>query len=230
MNNRQTDRISGGADINDVKSMIEANRINERFASYNLFSYFFLALPNEEFVNKVLNLHFENAGDEESQRGVELIRQYIVNCRVKTLAAVFQELSIDRTQLLRGLTENGPRPPYESVYLKLQSAEVMGSLNTFYAQANYGVSKDIHESGEQIGIELSFMRELCRQELKARNEGACREAMAGIRRLQRDFLYQHLGRWAGLFASEMIEFSKTDFYKGVGFLLQDFIIEEMAGI
>ncbi len=27
------------------------------------------------------------------------------------------EISVDRTYLLRGLSQNGPRPPYESVYV-----------------------------------------------------------------------------------------------------------------
>lgn len=208
----------------------QLDRATERLASYNLFSYFFLALPDEEFVRKIMSLEFEQREDQKGQRGIELIRQYILNSRLKILAAVLQELSIDRTRLLRGLTEDGPRPPYESLYLELPPADVISSLNTFYAKVDCGVSNDTHESSEQIGIELNFMRELCARELTALQEDSSRVEISVISQLQQDFLGRHLGRWAGLFAEEMLKYAQTDFYRGVGSLLKDFISEEMTNL
>lgn len=206
----------------------QLDRVQERLASYNLFSYFFLALPDEEFVRNILGLQLEQLIEVESQQGIKLIRKYITGCRVKSSEAVLQELAIDRTHLLRGIAVDGPRPPYESLYLKESPQDTMGSLNTFYYQENYTVSQEIHESSEYLGIELSFMKELCSKELFALQENNSEEKLEDIRRLQQDFLARHLGRWAGLFAKEMIKTAKTDFYRGLGYLLQDFIAEEMA--
>lgn len=205
----------------------QLERTKERLASYNLFSYLFLALPNEEFVQKIFNVQLDKIVNDQSQRGIRLILEYITNSRIKTLAAVLQELAIDRTQLLRGLTQDGPRPPYESLYRRKSPQETISSLNTFYARENYGVSQDIHESSEYIGVELSFMRELCAKELTALQEKESEQEIDTINRLQQDFLDQHLGKWAGLFGEEMIEYAKTDFYRGVGFLLKDFMAEEI---
>lgn len=203
-------------------------RVQERLASYNLFSYLFLTLPDEEFVRSIFDIQLGQLIEIEGQQGIKLIKGYITSCQFKSTDAVLQELAIDRTHLLRGITKDGPLPPYESLYLRESPQDTIGSLNIFYYQENFTVSNDIHESSEYLGIELSFMKELCSKELSALQESHSEGKLEYIKYLQQDFLTHHLGRWAGLFAEEMIKSARTDFFRGLGYLLQDFIAEEMT--
>lgn len=204
---------------------MERELLVQRIESYKFFSYLFLTLPDAEFVDKILAL---NMGDVDSQdEGSSLLQQYILASQEKDKAALITELGVDRTQLLRGLTQEGPRPPYESLYIKAAPQDTIGNLNVTYVQSGYGVSKDVNESSEYIGVEINFMQILCEQELAALNVGAA-EDIAAAQTKQMDFFGRHLGLWAVGFAEEMVKFARTDFYRASAMLLRDFILDEEA--
>lgn len=213
----------------EVKSLLYS-----RLESYRFLSYIFLALPDKDFVTKILNIKldkFESEEDIEEDviKGTELIKSYILANRIITLDTVLTELSVDRTQLLRGLSEEGPRPPYESVFLKKNPQDVLGELAEIYAKVNYGLYNEIQESPEQIGMELSFMAELCEKEKYALEVNDNLERKSS-NNLQQEFLKNHLGRWALIYADEMKRFARTDFYRGIALLLKGFIISELNNL
>ncbi|MBR3258796.1 MAG: molecular chaperone TorD family protein, partial [Eggerthellaceae bacterium] len=94
-----------------------------------------------------------------------------------------------------------------------------------YKASGLGISEATRESPEYLGCEMGFMLELCLRE-QAAIETADPVAAAHAHTAQADFFVGHLGRWAGKYASAMVESARTGFYKGVGFLLADFIEEE----
>lgn len=203
-----------------------------RLESYHLLAFFFLALPDQEFVVKVMNAGFDQSFKEEIIgsdvfRGFQLLEKFILANKLKTLDAVLLDISIDRTQLLRGLSEEGPRPPYESVYLQKPPQKVLAELIKMYGQADYAVRLEGHESPEQIGIELSFMAELCQKEkVILEKDGEESEELQKVRTLQANFMQNHLGKWSDLYADEMYKFARTDFYRGVALILKGFLTEE----
>jgi TorA maturation chaperone TorD len=202
----------------------DVNITRHRLESYRLLSGIFLTLPDEALVTNLLHVHMQ---ESLQSPGMQQIADYIKRGQSSTVQSVLQELASDRTRLFRGISEDGPLPPYESSYLNQPPQDIIGGLNRFYARINYGVSNDLKESPEQIGVEFSYMQVLCEKELKALEKDLLDEADE-YRRLQESFLKQHLGRWAGLFAQEMERHAQTDFYRGIALLIQELIREELA--
>ena len=202
----------------------DVNIVKHRLGSYRFLSSIFLTLPDEAVVANLLRFRTEQPVESP---GMQQIEGYIKQSQSNTLKSVLQELATDRARLLRGIAEGGPRPPYESLYLGQPPQEIIGGLNQFYARIDYGVSKDVKESPEQIGVEFSYMQALCEKELEALESGLLNEADE-YSRLQESFLKQHLGRWAGLYAQEMEQHAQTDFYRGIALLIQELMQEELA--
>ena len=73
------------------------------------------------------------------------------------------------------------------------------------------------------------MKELCSLELEAAQNGDTAEAEKH-RNMQKLFFKEHLGRWGGALGREMIKMAKTDFYRAVGYVLEDFIDEEKEAL
>ena len=177
-----------------------------RADSYNFFASIFLNLPDEEFIHKIRALKLSGTN------ALDLWEKYINESVNLSDGEMLQEILIDRTYLIRGLSQEGPRPPYESLYMGGAFKEILSSINVFYARNNYIVSPEVREPGDYIGIELSFMKALCLD--------------GEICALQKEFYQKHLGRWAQDCAKEIIRFAKTGFYKSIGQMLLEFIAEE----
>lgn len=197
----------------------------DRLENYNFFSYMFLTLPNHAFVNKILGLNFEQISSNET--GVEYIKRYAKSCAVRMLSEVLKDLLIDRTRLLRAVSEDGCPPPYESLYVKRPPQDVIGELTLLYNQARYCLIDDVHESREYIGVELNFMGMLCLKQLEALESNDICTAK-DMELLQVQFFTEHLNLWISDFAEEMYKASKTEFYKGIALMLKDWIKKELV--
>ncbi|HZJ84054.1 MAG TPA: molecular chaperone TorD family protein [Syntrophomonadaceae bacterium] len=157
-------------------------------------------------------------------QGIKKIKSFCSTGKIKMLDRISLELNIDRTQLLRGLDpEKGPRPPYESVFLGLAPQQVLVELAKAYGSANYGLGEGVTESPEQIGIQLSFMQNLCGKEALILENSGDQEEWKSILSVQKNFLNQHLGKWYSFYADEMLKFAKTEFYQGIALFLKGFV-------
>jgi TorA maturation chaperone TorD len=186
----------------------------------------FLSMLDETVTSNILKLDITQHADSP---GMQQIDEFISQHRTDKIENVLQKLAIDRARLFRGVNTDGFRPPYESLYLRQPPQDIIGSLNQFYARIDCRVSNDINESPEQIGVELSYMQALCKKELETLGNGLVDEAQV-FNRLQQSFLKQHLGRWAGLFALEMLRQAETSFYRGIAMLIQELFDDELASL
>ncbi|QDR83489.1 TorD/DmsD family molecular chaperone [Sporomusa termitida] len=203
--------------------MTQEVKLKKRIESCRFFNAVFLTLPDHDFVKQILGL---SASDATESRGMQMIRQYAQKHQPNAVENTLQEIAIDRSRLIRGMSKRGPRPPYESIYVKEPPQNVTGSLNQFYARLNCGVSETLCEPGEQIGVELAFVQLLLERQLEALKNGDADKGKNYQGMLQ-NFLRQHLGRWASEYAQEMERYAQTDFYRGIALLLKDFMQEEM---
>ena len=192
--------------------------LEERIDSYNLFAFIFLTLPDEKFINNILSLDLPDGMGE----GISHLKYFIDKSRDADINELLAAISVDRTYLIRGLTQSGPRPPYESVYVNHAAHEIIGQLNVTYAEIGYSIAEGVHEPSDYIGVELSFMKELCVRELETSDEN--------MRTLQKAFFEKHLGRWAQDLAREFITKAQTDLYRAIGYMLNDFINEERSNL
>jgi TorA maturation chaperone TorD len=207
-------------------TMKNTDTLQQRMESYGFLSDMFLSMLDETVTSNILKLDITQHADSP---GMQQIDEFISQHRTDKIENVLQKLAIDRARLFRGVNTDGFRPPYESLYLRQPPQDIIGSLNQFYAKIDCRVSNDINESPEQIGVELSYMQALCKKELETLGNGLVDEAQV-FNRLQQSFLKQHLGRWAGLFALEMLRQAETSFYRGIAMLIQELFDDELASL
>lgn len=191
--------------------------LENRIALHAFLSSVFLTLPDEALLDSLLSLERE-AGDSA---GCNEIAAYAAAQAGRDREEVLLELGRDRARLVRGANNEGMQPPYESLYLGMKaSGESIGSLNRFYADAGYALAEDMHDTVEQIGVELAFVQLLMEKELAALRDGD--EAAAGQwADVRSHFTSQHLGRWARGYASAMRAHAQTGFYRGVALLIEE---------
>ena len=197
-----------------------AQRIND----YTFFSYLFFKLPDAGFVSDLLAL---DIGDDEDDEGSVLLKRFISQNQDREYEALASELGVDRTRLLRGLTHEGPRPPFESLFLDVPPQVTLGALNVIYASVGFEQDAEKRESKEYIGTEINFMLLLCKQELSALDSDDPEEALVWQQK-QAEFFGRHLGLWGVAVAEELQRHARTDFYQAVALMLRDFINSEIA--
>jgi TorA maturation chaperone TorD len=124
-------------------------------------------------------------------------------------------------------------PPYEAVYRKdrplLEKGLVMGpstaDVRRRYTEANLAMSKKFTDLPDHIAVEMEFMHFLCAEESKFTQQGNPQES-AKIRKMQQEFLNEHLKPWVNDFADCVLRSTNSSFYKRAADLLKAFIEHE----
>ena len=136
------------------------------------------------------------------------------------------ELAIDyvRTFIGHGVNGYSAAYPFESVYtserrLLMQEAraEVLATL-----RENNLKRGSWNEGEDHIALELEFMQRLslrCADALAACDEDEAIHQLS----VQHAFMKDHLMNWIPMFVMDMLKFSKTGFYKGLGTLLWGYV-------
>jgi anaerobic sulfite reductase subunit A len=94
-------------------------------------------------------------------------------------------------------------------------------LNLYRAM---GVEKagDFKEPEDHIALELQFMAYLCDKTNAALRNGNFRDARKYLD-VQRNFLYEHLGKWVPKLASDILESSRHEFYRAVAKITKAYV-------
>ena len=137
----------------------------------------------------------------------------------------------DEQELLKELAEEyaalfilpGGVNPTESVARAgLYMQTFAGQVTRFYRKCSFTLPDDFRGFPDHIGIELEFMSHLAKNEA-----GAYRENKAdGWVALQKEFLQEHLSRWAADFAGGVAKYTRQPFYSEMARLLYEFIKSE----
>lgn len=85
-------------------------------------------------------------------------------------------------------------------------------------------SLEIHE---HIGVELQFLGFLCRSEGNVWKSGPENRAFK-LRRWQAGFINEHFGPWLAEACSKMNGLARTDFYRGIAAITQDFVERDFS--
>lgn len=125
-------------------------------------------------------------------------------------------------------------PPYESVYRKdrplPERGLVMGpstaDVRRRYTEANLNMSKKFTDLPDQIAVEMEFMHFLCAEESKFTQQGDLQESTK-FRKMQEEFLIDHLKPWTNAFADCILKSSNSPFYNAAANLLKEFIQMEL---
>lgn len=155
------------------------------------------------------------------------------------IAEIFSKENIEELKVEHARLFVGPftllAPPYGSMYMEsaeqLMTESAMNVLRWYEAE---GMDVALLDMPDHIRVELEFMYLLSFRESKtvegngiAGNE---RTDVLALRKKQRDFLLQHLGRWISEFEKKVIENSKSDFYNELASLTASFIQRDVADL
>ncbi len=121
-------------------------------------------------------------------------------------------------------------PPYEAVYRKdrpvMEKGLLMGpstaDVRRRYAKANLALSKKFTDLPDHITVEMEFMHFLCGEESRFTEQGNPQESVK-MRKIQKEFLNEHLKPWVNDFADCVLRSANSSFYKAAASLLRTFI-------
>lgn len=123
-----------------------------------------------------------------------------------------------------------PAKPYGSVWLE-DAKTVMGkstlAVRELYRQGGFELDENFREMPDHVAVELEFLYLLNFQIRAARQNGAVAN-LDKLVNLKRDFLQQHLGRWAEPFTAAMKTAAETSFYQLLADLTVNYIRLELA--
>lgn len=140
-------------------------------------------------------------------------------------------LLLDYTRLFLGPVEILAKP-YGSVWLDAKK-ELMGdstvALLDLYREAEFEMDDEFKELPDHIAVELEFLYQLVFRENEARLSGDTNQLAATLS-LQKRFLTQHLGAWAGHFTSAVQAGAQSRFYRTLAGLTADLISRETSRV
>ena len=138
------------------------------------------------------------------------------------------ELGKEYTRLFINAVPRIPAPPYSSVYLDrdgLVWGESTSRVARLYEAAGLSIAESFGDIPDHISAELEFASYLVLEEWKCRENAPGRaEELTSI---EKEFLAEHLLRWAGVFLSRVIEHSNLAFYRTLSSLAIQFIEGEI---
>lgn len=202
-----------------------------RVELYRLLVDVFGNLPDRDFVGRIKNGDFEHLlkgfGKIEDARlvfGVHLLKSYEGHSKGRSDPEILEELSVDRTRIMRSTGIGSLRPPYEGLYSRTApKGGTVLKLKSFYREAGLSIDDAVHESPDYLCVELAFMRTLCEREQNLwSSEGSVAQTVI----LEEQFLREHLGTWVGEFCGEAGSHSATEFYRGYLVILDSLISME----
>lgn len=188
--------------------------------AYGFLNKVFYLSPEEPFIqaladDKLFDEWPLSADNEQTQIGLQLLQTFLDSWHSTQLA----DLQRDYARLFIG-PDRLLAPPWESVYLSrehLLFEEQTLAVRNFYGRFNLQAPNLNSEPDDHIGLELAFMAHLCTLGLTAVAQNDVAAVETSLQAL-RDFLAQHLLRWAPQFCQKVIEQAQTDYFRGVGYL------------
>lgn len=148
--------------------------------------------------------------------GLELLQQW---SRAGITDEIYGEMQSDHLRLFVG-PDKVIAPPWESIYFneaRQTFQEQTLQVRNWYRRFGLEPEKIYHEPDDHIGLELIFLSNLGSQALAALDR-AEQETFETLINARRQFLSEHLLKWAFAWCDLVIKNARTDFYKGVGLL------------
>lgn len=165
----------------------------------------------EDIVNGKIQFLQTTSLNRDFSEGLSLFEKF---AKCNNASDIHEMLCREFTRLF-----TGPVPamfPYESTYIDgSMMAMSLLKVKEEYRKAELKRVQDYHEPEDHIAMELGFMSNLC--------SNNTRNSLG----MQRDFLKDHLSKWAPAFCDELCEKSTNDFFRGIGKITKGFLISEM---
>lgn len=165
---------------------------------------------------------------EDVVKGLSLLKNFSHQYSLGDQSAIVLDLKSEYTRLFDH-TERIPVAPWESVYLSkdhLLFQEQVLKVRNWYRTFDLEILNLYKEPDDHIGLELAFVAHLANMAVQALENNDQGE-LDRLLDAQRDFLSEHVFKWVPTWCDLMLEYAKSDFYKGVALVLRG-ALEESA--
>lgn len=161
------------------------------------------------------------SGQHEIEKGFKTLQSW-TNKHKKGLATKeFEAIKSDHLYLFTGVGK-ALAPVWESIYFsegRLMFQKETLQVREWYARFGLQVEKLNREPDDHIGLEISFTAHLAALALQALESGNHQDFEPALL-AQRDFLTEHLLRWAPAWVKLVHKNAVSDFYHGIAYLTQ----------
>lgn len=169
------------------------------------------------------------AGHPSVEEGLGHLQRWTAECRDGVTDDVYEALRVDHTRLF---VASGPDfvPPWESVYFnpdRLVFQKETLEVREWYRRFGVESRHLHHEPDDHIALEMAFLAMLAERAHTSAAEGGDSERQR-LTDAMRDFLSQHLLRWAPACLERLAHHARTDFYRGIALLGRGFLAEAAA--
>ena len=134
-----------------------------------------------------------------------------------------EEIRADFVSLFVGLRKT-LAPPWESVYVSRERRvfqEPTLAVRRAYLEAGLHHNKMFEAPDDHISLELEFVACLDERLAVALESGSL-DQVSELGRRKQCFVEDHLARWIGMFATDILAHATTEFWKGVALTLRTF--------
>ena len=171
-----------------------------------------------------------SAEREDVKAGLEVLQKWV---EAGLSDATLKLMQVDYTSLFIGSADI-IAPPWGSVYLsdsRLMFQEKTLEVRNWYRRFGLQSEKLYSEPDDHIGLELAFLAHLAKLGVQAIDEED-QEQFAALLDAQRNFMSEHILRWAPRFCEKVIAGAKTDLYRGMALLIRGalFDLAELLGL
>jgi TorA-specific chaperone len=175
--------------------------VGSRDEVYGMLARLFIGPPNEELLESILGYEV----DVDTER-----------------------LAVDFTELLRGLRQSSPPPPYESLYREgvIHGESTQQVIEAYHAFGVHPSGELEGEPADHISLELDFMRHLVTLEADAGNA----EELMRILRAEDEFLGEHLCLWVGGLSERIGDQDDTGFYSSVVSFTDAWVMDDLRRV
>lgn len=193
-----------------------AEAMRGRAAMYGMFAHLYRKEVDKDILGQMQQMRFPTAtGNKYVDEGYRDLYRYLRTAWDDSL----RELAVDyvRTFIGHGVNGYSAAYPYESVYTserRLMMQEARAEVLKVFRENH--LKRDRWTEGEDhVSIEFEFMQRMALRTAEALERGDEDEAVAELR-TQLSFIDEHLLNWIPMFVTDIMQFSQTSFYKGLG--------------
>ncbi len=193
----------------------------ERSNLYGFLAAIFRREPTAALLRQIRKRHFL---ESLSAAGVALDRDLFERPEGELL----EELAVEYTQLFIG--PGNHVAPYASVHLGGDGTSLWGEstawVKAFIASAGFEYRPDYHDLPDHLGVELEFMQQVTAREARALDE-ADRDTVVHCRRIEDEFVGDHLAKWIPAFCKKVAARAELPFYREMAGLAESFMRSEV---
>ena len=221
-------RTTTGIEADDTLSLI-AQACRRRGETYALLSDLYRVEVSEAFLDRLGAIRFPaDTGNADVDEGYRMMARYLARSR----DGILLELAVDyaRTFIGAGTDARSAAYPFESVYTsekRLEMQDARDEVLAVYRSEGLDKSEEWKDGEDHVSLELQFQQILCERTAEAL-EGGDEGTATRLLRTQRGFLQYHLLNWVPMLTADMRRFAKTDLYRGLAYLTDGFLSDELA--